>query len=60
MSLGSHGVIKVTKKLLKMADKEPSDIDEVFTKILCGRKFCVWKVTKLKFTELLLMASLGL
>ena len=29
MSLGSHGVIKVTKKLLKMADKEPSDIDEV-------------------------------
>ena len=32
----------------------------VFTKILCGRNFCVWYVTELKFTEQLQMASLSL
>ena len=32
----------------------------VFTKILCGRKFCVWYVTELKFTEQLQMVSMSL
>ena len=43
-----------------MADQRWSDIYLVFTKILCGRNFCVWQVTKLKFTGLLEMASLSL
>ena len=33
-----------------MADQRWYDIYVVFTKILCGRNFCVWEVTKLKFT----------
>ena len=37
-----------------------SDIFVVFTNILCGRNFCVWYVTKLKFTGQLQMASLSL
>ena len=37
-----------------------SDIYVVFTKLLCCRDFCVWYVTKLKFTDLLQMASLSL
>ena len=43
-----------------MADQRRSDIYVVFTKILCGRNFCVWLVTKLKFTGQLQMASRGL
>ena len=43
-----------------MADQRWSDIYVVFTKILCGRNFCVWYVTELKFTEQLQMASLNL
>ena len=31
-----------------------------FTKILCGRNFCVWYVTKIKCTRQLQMASLSL
>ena len=34
-----------------------SDIYVVFTKILCGRNFCVWYVTKLKFTGQLQLAE---
>ena len=45
---------------LKMADQKWSDIYVVFTKILCGRNFCVWQVTKLKFTGRLQMVSLSL
>ena len=45
---------------LKMADQGWSDIYVVFTKILCGRNFCVWYVTKLKFTGQLQMTSLSL
>ena len=37
-----------------------SEIYIVVTKILCGRKFYVWYVTKLKFTGQLQMASLSL
>ena len=37
-----------------------SDIYVVFTKILCGRNFCVWYVTKLTFTGQLQMTSLSL
>ena len=43
-----------------MADQRWSDIYVVFTKILCGRNFCVWYVTKLKFTGYLQMAPLCL
>ena len=43
-----------------MADQRWSDIYVVFTKILCGRNFCVWYGTELKFTEQLQMASLSL
>ena len=43
-----------------MADNRWSDIYVIFTKILCDRNFCVWQVTKLKFTGQLLMASLSL
>ena len=43
-----------------MADQGWSDIYVVFTKILCGRNFCVWYVTELKFTEQLQLASLSL
>ena len=43
-----------------MADQRWSDIYEVFTKIFCGRNFCVWLVTKLKFTGQLQMDSLSL
>ena len=43
-----------------MADQRWYDISVVFTKILCGRNFCVWQVTKLKFTGQLQMASLSL
>ena len=43
----------------KIADQRWSDIYVVFTKILCGRNFCVWYVRKLKFTGQLLMASLS-
>ena len=46
--------------MLKMADQRWSDIYVVFTKILCGRNFCGWYVTELKFTEELQMASLSL
>ena len=45
---------------LKMADQRWSDIYVVLTKILCGRNFCVWKATKLKFTGLPQMAALSL
>ena len=45
---------------LKMADQRWSDIYVVSTKILCGRNFCVWYVTKLKFTGQLQMASSSL
>ena len=45
---------------LKMADQRWSDIYLVFIKILCGRNFCVWYLTELKFTEHLQMASLSL
>ena len=44
----------------KMVDQRWSDIYVVFTKILCGRNFCVWYVTKLNFTGQLQMASLSL
>ena len=43
-----------------MADQRWSDILVVFTKILCGRNFCVRYVTKLKLTGQLQMASLSL
>ena len=43
-----------------MADQRWSDIYVVFAKILCGRKFCLWYVTELEFTEQLQMASLRL
>ena len=43
-----------------MADQRWPDIYVVFTKILCGRNFCVWYVTELKFTVQLQMASLSL
>ena len=43
-----------------MADQWWSDIYVVFTKILCGRNFCVLYVIKLKFTGKLQMASLSL
>ena len=43
-----------------MGDQRLSDIYEAFTQILCGRMFCVWYVTELKFTEQLQMASLSL
>ena len=33
-----------------MADQGRSDIYIVLTKILCGLNFCVWEVTKPKFT----------
>ena len=42
-----------------MADQRWSDIQVVFTKILCSRSVCVWYVTKLKFTGYLQMASLS-
>ena len=42
-----------------MADQGRSDIFVVFTNILCGRNFCVWYVTELKFTGQLQMASLS-
>ena len=45
---------------LKMKDQRWSDIYVIFIKILCGRNFCVWYVTELKFTEQLQMASLSL
>ena len=43
-----------------MADQRWSDIYVVSTKILCGRNFCVWEVTKLEFTGQLQMASMSL
>ena len=43
-----------------MADQRWFDIYVVFTRILCGRNFCVWYVTELKFTGQLQMASLSL
>ena len=46
--------------MLKMAEQRWSDIYVVFTKILCGRTFCVWYVTELKFTEQFQIASLSL
>ena len=46
--------------MLKMVDQRWSDIYVVFTKILCGRNFCVWYVTELKFTEQLQIASVSL
>ena len=46
--------------MLKMADQRWSDIYIVSTKIFCGGNFCVWYVTKLKFTGQLQMASLSL
>ena len=42
-----------------MANHRWSDIYVVFTKILCGRNFSIWYVTKLKFTGQLQMASLS-
>ena len=46
--------------MLKRVDQRWSDIYIVFTKILCGHNFCVYEVTKLKFTGPLQMASLSL
>ena len=46
--------------MLKTADQRWSDIYVALTKILCGRKFRVWSVTKLKFTGQLQMVSLSL
>ena len=43
-----------------MANQRWSNIYVVFTKILCGRNFCVLLVTKPKFTGQLQMASLSL
>ena len=43
-----------------MADQGRFDFYVVFTMILCGRNFCVWSVTELKFTKQLQMASLSL
>ena len=43
-----------------MADQRWSDIYVVFIKIFCGRNFCVWYGTELKFTEQLQIASLSL
>ena len=43
-----------------MADQRWSDIYLVFTKILCGRNFCISLVTNLKVTAKLPMASLSL
>ena len=37
-----------------------SDIYAVFTKTLCGRNFCVWYVTTLKFTGQLQKPSMSL
>ena len=53
-------MIRLWTITLKMADQRWSDIYVALTKILCGRKFRVWSVTELKFTEQLQMASLSL
>ena len=47
-------------RYLKDGGSEVADIYVVFTKILCGRNFCVWYITKLKFTVQLQIASLSL
>ena len=44
----------------KDGDQRWSDIYVVFAKILCGRNFCAWSATKLKFAGQLQMASLSL
>ena len=55
-----HAYIAEKTMTLKMGGQRWSDIHVVFTKTLCGRNFCVWYVTKLKFTRQLQVASLSL
>ena len=58
--INDHLALKVIDDYAKDGGPEVVCIYVAFTKILCSHNFCVWQVTKLKFTGQLQITSLSL